>query len=235
MSRILIVEDDPVIAADLRVIVQKLGYSCEQTDTAAEAERLITENFFDLFMLDISITGEKDGIELAGSIRSTQPSPIIFLTSYFDAQTLDRVRVINPEAFIVKPFEERNLVVNIELALFKSKTRQPARLPAPDRQKLFVKHSGELKALHADEILYLEAEDNYSLVHTTETKYMLSYTLKSLEEKISSSDFIRVHRSYIVNLNKVTSIQEGYVMLDKIKLPLSRTYRTDFLRVLKVL
>lgn len=235
MSRILIVEDDPIIAADLRMIVQKLGYSCEQTDNAAEAERLISENSFDLFMLDISITGGKDGVELAGSIRSSQSAPIIFLTSYFDTQTLDRVRVINPEAFIVKPFEERNLVVNIELALFKSKTRQPERPPAPDRQKLFVKHGGELKALHLDEILYLEAEDNYSYVHTAGAKYMLSYTLKNLEEKVNSRDFIRIHRSYIVNLNKVTSIQEGYVMPDKIKLPLSRTYRADFLRTLKVL
>ena len=235
MSRILIVEDDPVIAADLRMIVQKLGHSCEQTDNAAEAERLISENAFDLFMLDISLTGGKDGIELAGLIRSSQAAPIVFLTSYFDAQTLDRVRTINPEAFIVKPFEERNLVVNIELALFKSKARQPERPPSPAPHKLFVKHNGELKALPADEILYLEAEDNYSFVHTAATKYMLSYTLKSLEEKISSSDFIRIHRSYIVNLNKVTSIQEGYVMLDKVKLPLSRSYRADFLRMLKVL
>lgn len=235
MSLILIVEDDPIIAADLRMIVQNLGHACQVTDNGVEAEKLILGNKFDLCMLDISIAGEKDGIDVATFIRSSQSTPIIFLTSYFDTQTLDRVRWINPEAFIVKPFEERNLIVNIELAMFKARNQTAERAVAAPHQKLFVKHSGELQAVDINDILYLEAEDNYSYVHTSDAKYLLSYTMKSLEEKISSGDFFRIHRSFVVNLNRVTSIQEGFVFLDKLKLPLSRTYRAEFVKAIKVL
>ena len=235
MSKILIVEDDPIIAADLRMIVQRQGHACELADNAKDAEKLVGKHAFDLCLLDIAIEGETDGVELAGRIRAACGAPIIFLTSYFDAQTLDRVRPLNPEAFIVKPFEERNLVVNIELAMFKARNQAVEKVAAAPLQKLFVKHGGELKAVSISEILYLEAEDNYSYVHTEDAKYLLSYTMKSLEEKINSADFIRVHRSFVVNCNKVTSIQEGYVFLNNLKLPLSRTYRADFVKSLKVL
>lgn len=235
MSKILIVEDDPIIATDLRMIVQKQGHHCEQADNGSDAKQLLASHTFDLCLLDIGIEGDTDGVELGGHIRSVSGAPIIFLTSYFDAQTIDRVRPLNPEAFIVKPFEERNLIVNMELAMFKAKNQGAAKAPAMTQEKLFVKHNGELKAVAYDDILYLEAEDNYSYVHTSEAKYLLSYPMKSLEEKVNSPGFMRIHRSYIVNLDKVTSIQEGCVMLGKVQLPLSRTYRTEFVKSLKVL
>ena len=87
-------------------------------------------------MLDIFISGDTDGVDLAGQIRKKSDSPLIFLTSYYDNQTLDRVKEVKPEAYIVKPFEERNLIANIELALYRHK--KPV-ATSPNLDKIFVK------------------------------------------------------------------------------------------------
>ena len=232
MTKILIVEDEAVIAADLRVILEKLGYECHEADKGIEALHLINKVNFDLFLLDISISGEMDGVELAGKIRSQSKSPLIFITSYFDHQTLDRVKSIKPEAYIVKPFEERNLTVNIELALFHSKSNTGKKINA---EKLFVKDQNELIALPPEEILFIEADDNYSKVFTVERQYLLSHPIIRVEEKLVDQSFIRVHKSFIVNLNKVTSIQEGYIFISEHKIPLGRTYRQGFMDALTIL
>ena len=186
MTKILIVEDEAVIAADLRVILEKLGYECHEADKGIEALHLINKVNFDLFLLDISISGEMDGVELAGKIRSQSKSPLIFITSYFDHQTLDRVKSIKPEAYIVKPFEERNLTVNIELALFHSKSNTGKKINA---EKLFVKDQNELIALPPEEILFIEADDNYSKVFTGDRQYLLSHPIIRGRRKIGRSIF----------------------------------------------
>ena len=232
MTKILIVEDEAIIAADLRVILERLGYECYEADNGMDALHLINKINFDLFLLDISISGEMDGVELAGKVRSQSKKPLIFITSYFDHQTLERVKSIKPEAYIVKPFEERNLVVNIELALFRSKPHTEKNIRA---EKLFVKDQNELIALPPQEILFIEADDNYSKVFTVERQYLLSHPIIRVEEKLVDQSFIRVHKSFIVNLNKVTSIQEGYIFISEHKIPRGRTYRQGFMDALTIL
>ena len=210
-----------------------MGYECLHTDQASEALTLMRQHEFDLFLLDIFITGELDGVELAHEVRAKSDSPLIFITSYFDAQTLDRVKPIKPEAYIVKPFEERNLTANIELALYHHRKPKNPTTVGPD--KVFIKDQGELIALNPEEIIYIEADDNYSNIHTIEKRYLLSHPIKRIEEKVQNLPFVRVHKSYIVNLTKVTSIQEGFIFLGESRIPLGRTYRQDFMNALTIL
>ncbi len=232
MTRILIVEDEAIIAADLKIILEKRGYACDQADNATSALALIANNEYQLFLLDIFISGGRDGITLAGDIRQKNNRPIIFITSYYDNQTLDRVKEIKPEAYIVKPFEERNLIANIELALYRY--HRPSALNV-NVEKLFVKDNSELIALDPREIAYVVADDNYSRVHTEEKVYLLSHPIKRVEESLLTLPFVRVHKSYIVNLSRVTSIQEGFIFLGALKVPLGRTFRQDFMRALTIL
>tara|TARA_Y100001972_G_scaffold128916_1_gene192674 strand:- start:4866 stop:5564 length:699 start_codon:yes stop_codon:yes gene_type:complete len=232
MTRILIVEDEAIIAADLNMILSKRGYDCDQTDNAIEAMSLIAKNDYQLFLLDIFISGDTDGVDLAGQIRKKSDSPLIFLTSYYDNQTLDRVKEVKPEAYIVKPFEERNLIANIELALYRHK--KPV-ATSPNLDKIFVKDQSELVALDPTDITYVEADDNYAKVVANAKTYVLSHPIKKVEENLGKLPFARVHKSFIVNLTKVTSIQEGYVFLGTEKIPLGRTYRQPFMNALTIL
>jgi DNA-binding LytR/AlgR family response regulator len=127
-------------------------------------------------------------------------------------------------AYIIKPFDEHDLSLNIDLALFKHKKEFPK--PA-DTNKIFVKKNQELIALQSDQIFYIEAYDNYSNVFTEDQKYLVSHTLKKIEEKLSPKGFIRIHKSYLVNFEQIEAISEGMVFLGEYKLPIGKAYRSQ--------
>lgn len=235
MTRILTVEDDPIIQADIVRLLHLAGYTCEKANTVAEALDRLKQAPFDLYLLDIDLGEGPDGIGLGAEIRKLQPAaPIIFVTSYYDPPTLAKVQALHPDAYMVKPFEEHTLKVNVELALYKNR-HQPA-LSGSDRpSRVFVRHKQELVAIQPSDILYLEADDSYAFVHTSTGKYYLTHTMKSMEEKLVGMGFQRIHKSFVVNLDKVSSIQEGYVFIDSIKLPLGRKFRQEFLQALTIL
>ena len=130
MKKILIVEDELIIATDLGDILESLGYEvCGDAISAREALELINEQSPDLVLLDIQIKGGMDGIELAGIIRSEFRIPFIFLTSHADASTLQRAKEVKPYGYIVKPFQEKDIRAAIEIALgnFEAEQKDPAR------------------------------------------------------------------------------------------------------------
>lgn len=235
--KILIVEDEPIIAADLRVIVEKLGHEVlEVFDSVEEAIPFLFNQSPDLVLLDVHLSGKLDGIHLAELLHSKYKIPFIFITSFVDQVTIERAKNTQPSAYIAKPFQENNLKANIELALMKSHfTEKPNANQSPGMEKVFVKHKHELIALSPTEITHLEAYDNYTYVFRQDKKYLLSHTLKSIEEKLQPWGFLRVHKSYLVNLMKITSIQEGYVFINQEKIPLGKAYKSDFMKAITVL
>lgn len=117
-EKILLVEDDDVIAkvADWRL--NNLGYSvCGRATSGAEAMELVVNTKPDLVLMDINIKGEIDGIETAGMIKKGFNIPVVYVTSHSDGPTLERAKATRPDGFIVKPFEDNDLRVAIELAL----------------------------------------------------------------------------------------------------------------------
>ncbi len=117
-EKILLVEDDDVIAkvADWRL--KNLGYTvCGRATTGAEAMELVVNNRPDLVLMDINIRGDVDGIETARMIKNGFNIPVVYVTSHSDGPTLERAKATNPDGFIVKPFEDNDLRVAIELAL----------------------------------------------------------------------------------------------------------------------
>lgn len=119
-KRILIVEDEGITAMDLRMRLEALGYEVVgHADTGEGAVKLAEEHKPDLVLMDIMLKGEMDGIQAAEQIRPALGIPIIFLTAYADNTTLRRAKVTEPYGYILKPFEERELHTNIEVALYK--------------------------------------------------------------------------------------------------------------------
>ena len=115
---ILVVEDDDIIAKVLDWRLKNLGYTVSgRASTGAEAMELLVHHKPDLVLMDINIRGEIDGIETASMIRKGFSIPVVYVTSHSDGPTLERARATRPDGFIIKPFDDDDLRVAIDLAL----------------------------------------------------------------------------------------------------------------------
>ncbi len=119
-TQILIIEDEAIIAADIEAILTDLGYNiakiCHSSDQAID---YLSFNTPDLVLCDIQIKGSKDGIEVARIVGQHKKIPFVFLTSFADKLTLSRAVQVTPYGYIVKPFNQNDLLSTIEVALFK--------------------------------------------------------------------------------------------------------------------
>ncbi len=122
MKKILIVEDEPIIADDLAFIIQDFGYEVfEPCMDVREAELCISDSIPDLALIDINLKGDLNGIDLARLINSKYHFPFIFLTSVGDKASMTEIHATQPIALVGKPFKERELKRTIEMA-FRQRT-----------------------------------------------------------------------------------------------------------------
>ncbi|MBO6514928.1 MAG: response regulator [Bacteroidia bacterium] len=239
-TKILIVEDDPIIAEDLQATLNEFGYEAlEPADNADAALKSVRINEPDLCMLDVHLGHEIDGIQLADMINKDHNIPIVFLTAFNDRSTIDRIMATNPAGYLVKPVDERNLQTTLELALHsfhRTHEKQPeSSFEGIQSDSIFVKIKDRLVKISLNEILYLEAYDNYVFLHTKDKKHLLSSSLKSVDEKLPSNLFLRVHRSYIVNLKKIDGIGQSYIHVNRTEIPIGKTYRERLMAAIDLL
>ncbi|WP_370087786.1 LytR/AlgR family response regulator transcription factor [Ekhidna sp.] len=226
---IVVVEDEPLISDDIVDTLERHGYEIVASFlNGVKALDFFESNTADLAILDVNIDGRMDGIELSKQLNI----PFIFLTSYYDQKTLDRAKQVNPSGYIVKPFNERDLIANVEIALSRRREKEVVK-KAPE--KLFLKNGQEIVSVMSSDIVYVEAFDNYANVFTEKDKFIISHTLKSVEEKLLPFGFMRIHRSYLINFAHVDSLSEGYVFLKGHKVHLGKSYRKDFMDGLSML
>ncbi len=226
--QILVVEDEPIIADDLVFMLEEMGYP--NVDTVHYGEKAINkmqEKAYDLLLLDINLEGVIDGIQVAENAHSNHSMPYIFLTSLSDEKTIERVKKTSPAAYLVKPIDEKDLRVNIELTLNKAIqiTAQKKEYPSI----YYIKDRSRMSKVKTDNILYLEGSNNYTIVHTPDKKYVISQTLKKVAESMNPEQFIRIHKSAIINLPKIDEIVDAHVVINGIKISIGRTYRRDMM------
>ena len=119
-KQILVVEDERIVATDIKMSVQRLGYAvCGIAFSGEEAIKKAEEMHPDLVLMDIVLEGDIDGIEAASAIRTRFDIPIVYLTAYADEETLERAKITEPFGYIIKPFEDRELNSILEIALYK--------------------------------------------------------------------------------------------------------------------
>lgn len=244
LIKILIVEDEMIIAAKTSMHLTELGY--EVTGIVSRGEEAIThvkENEPDLTLMDIHLKGDIDGIETAKLLRKISDTAIIFLTANGDEDTFNRAKQVKPAAFISKPCKKLQLQRTIELALCRIASEEE---PSDDvfsssdspiilNDRIFVRHRERMMKIMVDDILYIEADRNYSRIFTTKKEFLLCLTLKAIEEKLSLDIFIRTHRSYIINVSKVDEVANGYVVIQGKPIPLSGTLRNNLMEKIQTL
>lgn len=248
---ILIIEDEAVLAMDLSDLLEEEGYFVIGTaNNGPKALSLHRQNRLDLALCDIHIKGEWDGIETAERLLAERPIPIIFLTALTDKATLDRAMRLYPSAYLIKPITVPGLRAAIELALRKftqsvttpteplsSLSSLPARKEEARTEPIlriddavFIKHKYQFVKISLDDIDYIEADGSYTTLVTAQHRYALRLTISHVLDRLSFPRLIRIHRSFAVNLNRVSTFNEREVCLPTLSLPLGRLYKPDFLR-----
>jgi len=222
---ILIVEDEPLIADDIAFILEDGGYNVvgKALDTR-EALQYIDKASVDMVLLDISLDDDdEDGIDLAHIINEKYALPFIFITSHTDKLTINRVKKTNPCGFITKPFNAPDILSILSIALYK-RHKNLSNNSNNTSESFFVKQGHDLIKIKHEDILFLKADDNYTSIVLYDDKILASLNLKTLSEKLPRKYFVRIHRSYVVNISKIIRISHRFVYIDKHEIPLGRGY-----------
>lgn len=209
--------------------VQMLELVAECKD-AMQAYNHLKNEHIDLLLLDIEMPG-MTGIELTKHLGNKRPL-IIFTTAKTDYAV--EAFELNVVDYLVKPVSIPRFFQAIEKAK-EALDSNKQEVKIEEQQFVFVKDNGVLKKLNVEDILYLEAMGDYVKVHTGQKFHVLHSTLKSIEEKLPGAKFIRVHRSYIVALQKIDFIQDGVISIGKASIPVAETYKSALNKRLNLL
>jgi DNA-binding LytR/AlgR family response regulator len=246
-TTVLVVEDESIVSKDIQQSLTKLGYNVVgSSSTGQKAIALASELKPDIVLMDIMLKGAITGIDAAAEIKVNEGIPVIFLTAYADEGTLAKAKVTEPYGYIIKPFKEIDLHTSIEMALYKHK-KETEIVKERDllysivenkdsRDYIFVKSNSRLIKLNTKEIYYIEALKDYVVINTLNSRYTIHSTMKDIEKKMPISDFIRVHRSFIVRIDKIASIDLPNLVLenDKKVIPIGGSYKDDLVNRLNL-
>jgi DNA-binding LytR/AlgR family response regulator len=226
-KKILIVEDELIIAENLRFILNEYGYKF--VDVAIddiEAQQLFKKIHYDLVLMDVNL-GENsalDGIDLIKLLQTKYSFVFIYVTANADKNTLEKAKNTNPSGYVVKPFVNNAIYANVEMALFSIK-------------EAFFLHvyKGMQQQVPISKITHATSEGAYIYLSIVDQDKLL--VRKSLIEfkELHPNFFIRIHNSILVNRNYINGHTSQIVKVNSVQLPLGRAYKKVFLEEIKKL
>jgi two-component system LytT family response regulator len=219
----IIIDDEPLSREVLRKYisqVKELTMLCECSD-AMEAIGYLAKNRVDLLFLDIRMPG-LSGISFARSLTS---APLIIFTTAYPQYAVEGFE-LNAVDYLVKPysFERFLLAVNRGMQLLSQRTGSE-----PASRKIIMKADKKIYAVDPEEILYLEGQGDYIRVVMRDKKLVIHGTIKNLVESLPGEDFMRIHRSYAVNLKHIAFIEGNQVRIGEHVIPVSPALREELL------
>ncbi|WP_421978790.1 LytR/AlgR family response regulator transcription factor [Roseivirga seohaensis] len=251
--RVLVVEDEVIIAQSIISMIEKMGYECVGTAIRATKGLELAKRLKpDIALLDINLKGEKTGIWLAGELKKELNIPYVFLTSLGDKKTIEEATSTMPYGYLLKPVAQQSVYAAIETALarFSQENRTPAQKEATlsvskahdekEEEKpsllikdaLFIKDEYQYVKIILSEIDYIKSDGNYIEIHSQGKKKVLKETLKNMETKLPADIFFQTHRSYLVNVEKIESIGGNSIKVNNEELPIVKERRDALLAYL---
>ncbi|MEO5788468.1 MAG: LytR/AlgR family response regulator transcription factor [Gelidibacter sp.] len=242
--KILIVDDDMCAAANISLKLSTLGYEITGIISHGEEALLhIKHEQPDIILLEIQLKGKFDGIKTAQIMQQHYDIPIIYLTANADDANFNRAKTTHPYAFIAKPYKILELQRAIELTVRQIYCHKNLHNNEPITHIhpfilsdcIFVRSHEKMVKVIIKDILYIEAERNYCRIHSKVKEYLLVMTLKDLDEKLSDPHFIRIHRSFIVNLSQIDEVATSHIVIAKKAIPVSKALKEELLNRLQTL
>ena len=239
--KILIVEDEMIIAANISLQLSALGYEVTGIiPRGEEALEHVKQNKPDIVLMDIQLKGELDGIDTARLMQQKQDIPIIYLTANADDTNFAKAKDTHPFAFISKPFKKLDLQRAIELTISHIQTKvgsvsEQKNSPFILSNCIFVRNHEKMVKVPIENILYIEAERNYCRIYTKTKEYLLVITLKDMDEKLPTKHFLRIHRSFVVNISQIDEVATSHVVIAKKAIPISKTLKEELLNRLQTI
>ncbi|WKK65574.1 LytR/AlgR family response regulator transcription factor [Lutimonas zeaxanthinifaciens] len=240
-AKILIVEDEMIIGANISLQLSKLGY--DVTGIVSRGEEAIThlkQNRPDIVLMDIQLKGNMDGIETASKMQTEIDIPIIYLTANADDEHFERAKSTHPYAFISKPFKKLDLQHAIELTLERLNNKNNNVKPLATgnspfilSDSIFIRRNERMIKILIKDIYYFEADRNYCKIYAKKKECLLVMTLKEINDKLPPEHFLRIHRSFIINLSHVDEVAGTHVVIGKKAIPLSKTMRSELMNRLQ--
>lgn len=219
----LIVDDNKLARTAMRQLashVEQLQVVGE-CSSAMEAYNLLQKEKVDLLLLDIEMPG-MSGLELTRNLGKKRP--VIIFTTVKTEYAVEAFE-LNVADYLIKPVQPARFIQAIEKAreIMDSTSRE---IQVSDTEFVFIRDNGVLKRIRTEDILFLEAMGDYVKLNTPQKFHAIHTTLKALEEKLPAGKFMRVHRSYIVALDKIESIEDGTILIQKNAIPVADAYRS---------
>ncbi len=238
--KILIVEDNVIIADDMQSMLEEIGYEIvDNVIVYEQAVDVLKNNQVDLVLIDIILASDKTGIDLGKHIRENYNIPFIFVTSNSDRATVENAKTVKPDGYLVKPFEQQDLYTSIEIALSnfnynaKMKDKQEHGADAADgiasnsvlKDSIFVKKQHLYYRIQFEDIQFIKADNVYLEVNTADKKFLVRSPLKDYLEKLPRNKFYRAHKSYIVNVDHIDAINSKDIMINNNLIPISKDFK----------
>lgn len=236
--KILIVEDNVIIADDMQSMLEEIGYEIvDNVIVYEQAEEVLKNNQVDLVLIDIILASDKTGIDLGKHIREKYNIPFIFVTSNSDRATVENAKTVKPNGYLVKPFEQQDLYTSIEIALsnfnYNEKTDDGRQVEGDDKvvsnsilnDSIFVKKQHLYYRIPFGDIHFIKADNVYLEVNTKDKKFLVRSPLKDYLEKLPKNKFYRAHKSYIVNVDHIDAINSRDIMINDTLIPISKDFK----------
>ncbi|UUW10533.1 response regulator transcription factor [Flavobacterium plurextorum] len=242
---VLIIEDTPEQSDALIKVLLENNYTIAGVArNFTDALKLFYEKTVDIIVIDVFLDGKPDGITFAESINiiPNASKPFVFLTSSQDRQIFERAKLTKPFSFLMKPFNELEILYAIEMAVEKFYDQTNVFLSEEQNTVisndfLFIKKKNTLKKVALNDILYIEVEERYCNIITEREKFVILISLTKISDLLDKNKFIKTHRNTIVNSEKIEEIilaDNLIILKGNHKITLSDTYK-DFIKKMNVL
>ncbi|MWB96357.1 response regulator [Flavobacterium sp. GA093] len=242
---VLIIEDTPAESEVLVKVLTANNYNIVGVaPTYTEALKLFYQTTIDIVVIDVFLDGKPDGITFAETINIVPngQKPFVFLTSSKDRQIFERAKLTKPFSFLLKPFNELEILYALEMAVEKFYGQTNAfhsedQNTVVSTDSLFIKKNKSLKKVKIEDILYIEVEDRYCNIITETEKFVILISLTKIMQLLDATKFFQTHRNYIVNASKITEIMVSdnlVILKGNHKVTLSDKYK-DFVKNFHIL
>lgn len=212
--RCIIVDDEPLAREGLERLVRETGFLelVAQCPGAMEANRVLATQAVDLMFLDIQMPRLR-GLDF---LRTLAVKPLVIITTAYPDYALEgfELRVLD---YLLKPITPERFLQSVNRAL--------EAMVGTAQAYFFIKSGAGFEKIFFDDLLYVEAAQNYCALHTTRGKFLTLSTIHALEERLPAERFLRIQKSYIVSIDKITSVNPVEVTLGDQRIPVGKNYR----------